>query len=128
LVIAEIGADTHISDPLTHLSLTNFGYCEVVKRIKEHSPRLLAVGGGGYDVFKTARSWTLAWAILNDLEPRDEYVGIVGGMMFGPEIEVGSLLDKTVYITGAMKERVRREVDRVVQYIKQTVFPIHKIR
>ena len=127
LVIGELGADTHISDPLTHLSMTNVGYCEAVKRLKELSPRLLALGGGGYDVYKTARSWTLAWGILNDLEPRDEYVGLVGGMMFGPEIEVGSLQDKTVYIKGATREQVNREVDRVLAYIKENVFPIHKI-
>ncbi len=128
LVIAELGADTHISDPLTHLSMTNFGYCQAVKKLKESAPRLLAVGGGGYDVYKTARSWTLAWAILNEIDPRDEYVGIIGGMMFGPEIEVGSLEDKTVYITGVVKERINREVDRVIEYIKENVFPIHKIK
>ena len=128
LVIGELGADTHISDPLTHLSMTNVGYCEAVKQLKELSPRLLALGGGGYDVYKTARSWTLAWGILNDLEPRDEYVGLVGGMMFGPEIEVGSLQDKTVYIKGATREQVNREVDRVLAYVKENVFPIHKIK
>jgi acetoin utilization protein AcuC len=127
LVIAELGADTHISDPLTHLSMTNFGYCQGVKKLAEQAPRLLALGGGGYDVYKTARSWTLAWAILNHLEPRDEYVGIIGGMMFGPEVEVGDLHDKTVYTTGVVKEQINREVDRVLDYIKQTVFPIHKI-
>jgi acetoin utilization protein AcuC len=128
LVIAELGADTHISDPLTHLSMTNFGYCEAVKRLKEGAPRLLALGGGGYDVYKTARSWTLAWGVLNGLEPRDEYAGIVGGMMFGPEIEVGSLQDKTVYITGTVKDRINREVDRLIDYIRENVFPIHNLK
>jgi acetoin utilization protein AcuC len=127
LVIAELGADTHVSDPLTHLSMTNFGYCQAVKKMVAHAPRLLGLGGGGYDVYKTARSWTLAWGILNGLEPRDEFAGLIGGMMFGPEIEVGSLQDKTVYTTGAVKERVNREVNRVVDYIKKNVFPIHKI-
>jgi acetoin utilization protein AcuC len=127
IVIAELGADTHISDPLTHLSLTNLGYCRVVERLAERVPRLLALGGGGYDVYKTTRSWTLAWAILNHLEPRDEYVGVIGGMMFGPEAEAGDLYDKTVYTTGVVKERINQEIDRVLSYIKQTVFPIHKI-
>jgi acetoin utilization protein AcuC len=128
LVIAELGADTHISDPLTHLSMTNVGYCQAVKKLKECSSRLLALGGGGYDVFKTARSWTLAWGILNDLEPRDEYVGLVGGMMFGPEIEVGSLQDKTVYIKGSTRERVNQEIDRILAFLRENVFPIHKIK
>jgi acetoin utilization protein AcuC len=127
IVIAELGADTHISDPLTHLSMTNWGYCRVVERLVERVPRLLALGGGGYDVYKTTRSWTLAWAILNHLEPRDEYVGVIGGMMFGPEAEAGDLYDKTVLTTGVVKERINQEIDRVLRYIKQTVFPIHKI-
>jgi acetoin utilization protein AcuC len=127
IVIAELGADTHISDPLTHLSMTNLGYCQVVEKLTERVPRLLALGGGGYDVYKTTRSWTLAWAIMNHLEPRDEYVGVIGGMMFGPEVEAGDLHDKTVYTTGVVKERINREIDRVLRYIKQTVFPIHKI-
>ena len=127
VVIGELGADTHISDPLTHLSMTNAGYCQAVKMLRELSPRLLALGGGGYDVYKTARSWTLAWGILNELEPRDEYVGLVGGMMFGPENEVGTLQDKTVYVKGATRELVNREVDRVIACIKENMFPIHKI-
>jgi acetoin utilization protein AcuC len=108
--------------------MTNVGYCQAVKKLKECSSRLLALGGGGYDVFKTARSWTLAWGILNDLEPRDEYVGLVGGMMFGPEIEVGSLQDKTVYIKGSTRERVNQEIDRILAFLRENVFPIHKIK
>jgi len=127
IVIAELGADTHISDPLTHLNMTNFGYCEAVRKIVRQSARLLALGGGGYDLYKTARSWTLAWAIMNDLDPRDEFLGTVGGMMFGPEIEVGSLWDKTVYTRGVTKERINREIERVVKSIKTTVFPIHQL-
>jgi len=127
ILIAELGADTHVSDPLTHLSMTNHGYCQAVKILSEHSSKLLTLGGGGYDLYKTARSWTLAWAILNHLEPRDEYLGTVGGMMFGPEIEVGNLHDLTVYTTGIVKERIRKEMDRIIEYIKKTVFPIHKI-
>lgn len=87
----------------------------------------MALGGGGYDVYETTRSWTLAWAILNHLEPRDEYVGVIGGMTFGPEAEAGDLHDKTVYTTGAVKERINQEIDRVLSTIKRTVFPIHKI-
>jgi acetoin utilization protein AcuC len=127
LVIAELGADTHISDPLTHLNMTNYGYCEVVKKIVQACPRLLALGGGGYDLYKTARSWTLAWAILNDLDPRDEYLGAVGGMMFGPEIEVGSLRDKTVYTKGATRERIKGEIERVIRSLKSSVFPLHHL-
>jgi acetoin utilization protein AcuC len=128
LIIAELGADTHVSDPLAHLSMTNNGFCEAVKMIKNLSPRILAVGGGGYDLYKTARSWSLAWSILNELEPKDEFLGTVGGMMFGPELDVGSLKDKTLSSTGAAKEKAWGEAERIVNYIKKVVFPVHGIR
>jgi acetoin utilization protein AcuC len=94
IIVAEIGADALVSDPLTHLKLTNNSYQKAVRRMMELSPKILALGGGGYDLYRTARCWTLAWSILNGLEPSDEFAGLVGGMMFGPEMEVGSLSRK----------------------------------
>ncbi len=125
LIVAVLGADTLISDPLTHMKLTNNGYQHCVREIAALCPRVLALGGGGYDLFRTARCWTLAWAILNDVEPRDEFAGLVGGMMFGPEMEVGSLRDYPYRTEGELKERAMAEAHRVVTYIRKEVFPIH---
>jgi acetoin utilization protein AcuC len=127
IVIAELGADTHLSDPLSDLNLTNLGYSRVVEKLAAMSPRLLALGGGGYDLYKTARNWTLAWAALNGLEPRDEFAGVVGGMMFGPEADAGEIYDKKFVTGGLAKEQIRREVDRVLAALKNTVFPLHQI-
>ena len=121
IVIAEVGADTHISDPLTHLRLTNNGFRVVVKDLCRLSPRLVAVGGGGYDVFRTARCWTLAWAALSGQEPRDEFAGLVGGMMFGEEM--GGLEDRTILTKGDPKIRALEEAERVVEYLWDEVFP-----
>jgi len=127
IVIGEIGADTHLADPLSDLNLTNLGYSRVVEKLAEMSPRLLALGGGGYDLYKTARNWTLAWAVLNGLEPRDEFAGVVGGMMFGPEADAGDIYDKKFVTGGKAKEQMRQEVDRVLATLKNTVFPLHRI-
>jgi acetoin utilization protein AcuC len=127
IVIGELGADTHLADPLSDLNLTNLGYSRVVEKLAEMSPRLLALGGGGYDLYKTARNWTLAWAVLNGLEPRDEFAGVVGGMMFGPEADAGEIYDKKFVTGGRAKEQIRREVDRVLASIKSAVFPLHRI-
>lgn len=125
LIVAELGADTLISDPLTHLKLTNNGYIRAVKKAIEINPKILALGGGGYDLYRTARCWTLAWAALNNLEPVDEYAGLVGGMMFGPEMEVGSLFDNPHLNTGESKDKAMAEAKKVVGYLKKEVFPIH---
>jgi acetoin utilization protein AcuC len=127
-VVAEIGADTLRSDPLTHLMLTNNAYQEVVKSIKRFSPRLLSLGGGGYDIYRTARCWTLAWSILNEVEPEDEFAGVVGGMMFGPEMEVSSLYDAPRPSTGEVKERALAKAKEAVEFFKSNVFPLHGIK
>jgi len=126
-VVAEIGADTLRSDPLTHFMLTNNAYQEVIKVIKGLSQRILAVGGGGYDIYRTARCWTLAWSILNEVEPEDEFAGVVGGMMFGPEMEVSSLYDVPRPTKGRVKEKAFARAREVVNYIKTEIFPLHGI-
>jgi acetoin utilization protein AcuC len=127
ITVAQIGADTLLSDPLTHLSLTNNAYQRAIKGVRELCPRILALGGGGYDLYRTARCWTLAWSILNRVEPMDEFAGLVGGMMFGPEKEVGSLYDHPYRSKGKIKEKAFRKARRVVAYIQKELFPIHKI-
>ena len=125
MIVAEIGSDMMVSDPLTHLKLTNNGYTGAIKGMQELCPKILALGGGGYDIYRTARCWTLAWAILNRVEPEDEFAGLVGGMMFGPEMEVGSLYDHAYSSTGEIKERAMTEAERVVAYIQKEIFPVH---
>lgn len=125
IIVAELGADMMISDPLTHLKLTNNSYQRAIRELTGLCPKILALGGGGYDLFKTARCWTLAWSILNNVDPNDEYAGLVGGMMFGPEMEVGSLYDHAHINTGAAKNKAVKEAERVVSYLQKEVFPVH---
>ena len=127
IVIAEIGGDTHMTDPLAHLKLTSNGYLKVISHINHFSPKLLATGGGGYNPFKTAALWTLAWAECCNIEPEDQYAGIVGGMMFGPETDSGTLTDKPYFTTGPIKDTTFLHAKNIVEYIKNTVFPIHQI-
>lgn len=117
LLVAQIGADTMISDPLTDLMLTNNSYTEVVRNLKGLCGKILATGGGGYDIYRTARCWTLAWAILNGIKPEDGFAGLVGGMMFGPEMEVSSLHDRPYTVTGPQKDRLRREVGHTIEFL-----------
>jgi acetoin utilization protein AcuC len=127
IIVAQIGADTLVSDPLTDLRLTNNSYQRAIKGIRELCPRILALGGGGYDLYRTARCWTLAWSILNHVEPMDEFAGLVGGMMFGPEKEVGSLYDHPYLTEGETKEKALKQARRVTAYIQKELFPLHGI-
>lgn len=127
ILVAEIGADTHRDDPLGHLNLTSNGYEQSIRMIREMSPKILATGGGGYNMYKTAGLWTLAWAALCGLEPHDAFAGLIGGMMYGPEAQSGTLRDDPYTVTGPLKEQCMDGAREVVEYLKKNLFPIHGI-
>ncbi len=124
ITIALFGADTHHADPLVHFNTSNHCLCRAAHIIIGLCQRLLVLGGGGYNIYVSARTWTLVWAIMNNIEPEDIFLGSVGGMMYGPEAESGSLSEDAPLVThGAIKENAHKEAERVVRYIQETVFP-----
>lgn len=125
IVFAQIGADTHKDDPLGHLNLTSRGYKRAIELIKGFSPRLVVMGGGGYDIHKAAALWTLAWSVLCGIRPVDQYAGLIGGMMFGPEVSAGSLDDPPFLSSEAEQDACFAYAERVVRSIRDTVFPLH---
>jgi acetoin utilization protein AcuC len=124
VILAQLGADSLANDPLTNLSLTNNGIRSLAKEIGGLCEKIVGMGGGGYNLGKATRAWTIAWAALNNIELENPYAGILSGVMSGPEIEGGDLSDPHIYITGPTKERNEKDIDRVVDYIRKTVFPI----
>ncbi|MBN1664733.1 MAG: acetoin utilization protein AcuC [Deltaproteobacteria bacterium] len=125
ILFIECGGDAHKDDPLAHLNLTSRSYETVLKALKSLCPRIMATGGGGYDVHKTAAVWALTWAALCGIKMTDAFAGLVGGMMYGPEARISSLEDAPFRISGPEEKQCRKEADRVVDYIKKEIFPIH---
>lgn len=128
IVVAVIGGDTHREDPLGHLNLTSMGYERTIRIIDRISPKLLVTGGGGYNVYKTAALWTLAWAALCRIEPVDAYAGLIGGMMYGPEAQSGTLRDNPYVVSGNLKDQCMEYARDMIAYLKYNVFPIHGIK
>jgi acetoin utilization protein AcuC len=127
IVVACIGGDTHWEDPLAHLNLTSNGYEKVISIINELSPKILALGSGGYRPHKTAALWTLAWAKFAGLQPQDLHTGLVGGMMYGPEAGAGNLDDPPFVVTGQEKADCLAHAVRVIEFVKKDIFPLHGI-
>ncbi|MCE6961459.1 acetoin utilization protein AcuC [Cereibacter sphaeroides] len=63
-LILQCGADALEEDPLSRLSLSNNAHFEVVAALKGMAPRLLVLGGGGYNPWSVGRCWTGVWAVL----------------------------------------------------------------
>jgi len=123
VVVTQLGVDSFYNDLLTNLHLSMVGFEKIVRRIKELAPRWVALGGGGYDVSNVARAWTLAWAVMNGIELSDELpksylekAARVG--VYEKELRGGPKSS-----SGTQSKEIRIEVERVVNYLKKTVFP-----
>lgn len=66
-VIVQCGADALADDPLSAGQLSNGALWDVVQALRGLAPRLLVLGGGGYNPWAVARCWAGVWATLNDL-------------------------------------------------------------
>ena len=78
LIISQNGCDAHRLDPLAHLYATTRVYEHVPRRVHElvHElcgGRWVAVGGGGYDIWRVVpRAWTALWAAVSHQELPEE--------------------------------------------------------
>lgn len=71
LIVLQAGADMHHNDPLSHLNMSVQGVARSYQLVSDLADefcggRLVALGGGGYDPYRTVpRLWTLLWAVLS---------------------------------------------------------------
>jgi acetoin utilization protein AcuC len=65
-ILLQTGADGLEEDPLARLSLSNNAHMEVVAAMRALAPRLVVVGGGGYNPYSVGRCWANIWAVLDD--------------------------------------------------------------
>ena len=74
IIVSQNGCDAHALDPLTHLSCTMRLYEHVPARVHDLAHELcdgrwVALGGGGYDVWRVVpRAWSALWAAVSHQE------------------------------------------------------------
>jgi acetoin utilization protein AcuC len=127
IIVSQLGVDSFYNDPLAHLNYSMKGFCEVVRRIKEISPKWVAMGGGGYDMSNVARAWTLAWAIMNNVNVPDQIPQDFLNKYAQYGFQNTMIDDKEYNESGSKKEIIKTEVDRVIHYIKENIFRYHGI-
>jgi len=72
LILSQHGCDAHALDPLAHMHCSMRIYLEMPKTIHRLAHeycdgRWVALGGGGYDVWRVApRAWSLVWLTMTD--------------------------------------------------------------
>jgi acetoin utilization protein AcuC len=65
VLVLQCGADGLAEDPMSKLELSNGAIWRAVAALMALAPRILVLGGGGYNPWAVARCWTGIWAVLN---------------------------------------------------------------
>jgi acetoin utilization protein AcuC len=128
VIVAQLGIDAHRTDPLTHLALDVQGFAKAFARLLPLAPRLVALGGGGYDVRNVARAWTVAWAVLNGVELPAELPAAFDEDLRRFGFESRRLWDEPApTLPEDIGRAVRDYVDRQVDAVQRTIFPFHRL-
>lgn len=123
IIVTQIGVDTFRSDPLTNLEITTNSYSAILAKIKRLKIPWVALGGGGYDLMNTARGWTLAWSIMNNVElnPRlpPRFIDKIEQMGYQNRV----LLDAIHWAEEGERALALAAVEKSIARIKKTIFP-----
>jgi acetoin utilization protein AcuC len=132
-VVAQLGVDTHYSDPLTSLNLTLSGYMEMVEKIVRLADRyacgrLLALGGGGYNLEVVPTAWTGVLHLMRK-EPLPEYLPPYWAEMFINMVgrEPLSPPDIEMRVGVETKKRISAELQMTLCGLKGLLSGIHGI-
>jgi acetoin utilization protein AcuC len=127
VIVAQLGIDSHRTDPLTHLALDVQGFARALARIVPLAPKVVALGGGGYDVRNVARAWTVAWAVLNGVTlPAalpEAFADDVQRYGFGAL----RLWDEPQELPEELRRAVNEYAARQVEAVQRTIFPLHRL-
>ncbi|HYB40329.1 MAG TPA: acetoin utilization protein AcuC [Candidatus Methylomirabilis sp.] len=127
VLVIQLGIDSHRTDPLTHLNLTVQGFTGVVRRLLQLAPRVVALGGGGYDLPNVARAWTGAWAAMNDVALPDALPRECEADMKRLGLRVLAMSDPPAELPDDTRRWAEEYARRQVGEIRETIFPIHHL-
>ena len=134
VIFSQNGADSHVHDPLTHLALSvdgqRYTYELIHQLAHRHGGKLVAVGGGGYDIADAVpRSWVNLLAVVSgsdlakDVAIPSEYREYVQELLGVPSGE--SLSDGMKPWAKPIDQGFnnRDPVDAAIMLTRSTVFP-----
>jgi acetoin utilization protein AcuC len=127
VLVLQTGADALADDPLSRLELSNRALWAAVGALMELAPRILVVGGGGYNPWSVGRCWAGIWAVLNGFDPTvpptPEAEAVLRSLSWSraagrnpPEHWFTTIADRPR--PGPVRDAVRRVVDTVMDGVR----------
>ena len=123
VIITQIGVDTFRTDPLTQLEITTNCYSYIMHKIKSLKIPWVVLGGGGYDLMNTSRAWTIAWAVMNEinLDPRlpPAFINRIKSMGYPNRV----LFDAMHRADDHERSLALSAAEKSIAHIKESIFP-----
>lgn len=88
LVVAQFGADGIANDPMQSFNLTPDSLVDCLRQIKYWKKPTVILGGGGYNFFNTAKTWTRLTAAALGLQLPQEIPDHRYFLEYGPSFEI----------------------------------------
>jgi acetoin utilization protein AcuC len=82
-IVVQGGCDGLADDPMTRLAYSNRGLWRAIAAVVALAPRLLVLGGGGYNPYAVARCWAGIWATLNGHQVPDRLPAAAEAVLAG---------------------------------------------
>jgi acetoin utilization protein AcuC len=132
VLVTQLGCDTHVTDPLAHLALTNDDYAEIGQRLHRLAHtfaqgRWVALGGGGYQIATVVpRAWTIYFAELAGapLPPELPIDWIHEAAAATGQRPPATFLDGPVQLSDDRRAVARAEAQRSVESLKASAFDL----
>ena len=125
VLVTQLGIDSHVRDPITHLCLTVQGFRRTVRELARLSPgKWLALGGGGYDLQAVARAWTAAYGVMSGQELPDDIPE-----SYRQRHGVPKLSDAAVPgIAESIVRDARAFAESSASAVRRLIYPLHGVR
>jgi acetoin utilization protein AcuC len=128
ILISQVGCDMMLTDPLANLNLTSQGYIHAVTKMRQNAKRWIALGGGGYNHFNTARLWTMVWAIMNDVTLPNELPREFVQKAHDEGFDLTGLSDHPFRLDEWRKQDVMVEAGKSIRDVQRDIFSLLKIK
>jgi acetoin utilization protein AcuC len=124
VLVIQCGADALADDPQAKLDLSNRAYWRSVEALLPQAPRVLVLGGGGYNPWAVARCWAGIWGVINGIDPdvdlNPEAEAVMRGLVWNhsrgrnpPERWFTTLADDPN--PGAVRDRIHEIIEAVLR-------------
>lgn len=122
VLVTQLGADALLGDRVASLRMSLGQFERFVIHFRALEKPWLALGGGGYEVGNVTRAWTLAWARMNDTALPNEIPQewLTQAAAYG--VAAASLRGEGMKDPSPV--RVMEDLDRTIDTLQETVFPI----